>query len=247
MKSARKNAKKRQPAVMGMMGCHGQLSRLGPATKQRLPRKRHDRQRDRTVILSREVNEWEQLFWEKLKAFLVQIGDDRVEEKERLTREWRTDCWKRLNLQMHASLKRLAGFVSGRDKEFISERWTSSISQLVEEVEKPNSISLSDLRSEIEEKAFDQPEIRPRMEEEIEDTLYRLKRGFDRGRFDQFWDDDTLFKCRYSQSKWLYLKPHSSVPLGVYSHALKGNKKITHITFGGSESDVNWFQATIRG
>jgi hypothetical protein len=75
------------------------------------------------------------------------------------------------------------------------------------------------------------------MENEIEDTEFRLKRGSDLGRFDQFWDDESLFRCRYSQSKWFYLKPHSTVPLEIYSHALKGNKNIIHITLDGFHSD----------
>jgi hypothetical protein len=58
------------------------------------------------------------------------------------------------------------------------------------------------------------------------------------GRFDQFWDDDTLFDCRYSRSKWLYLN-QDSTPVEVYSHALKGNKNIIHITFGEMDSDFD--------
>ena len=38
------------------------------------------------------------------KVFLAQIGNDRVEEKERLTKEWwKANFWKRLNTQMHAA------------------------------------------------------------------------------------------------------------------------------------------------
>ena len=37
------------------------------------------------LLLVCEVREWE---WNKFKAFLDQIDNDRVEEKERLTREW---------------------------------------------------------------------------------------------------------------------------------------------------------------
>jgi hypothetical protein len=88
-------------------------------------------------------------------------------------------------------------------------------------------------------------EIRLRVEEEIEDIEFRLKRGSELGRFDQFWDDDTLFRCRYSQSKWLVLRPSSTVPHEIYSHALKGNKNIIHIFFGFG-SDVNWFKDAIR-
>jgi hypothetical protein len=58
------------------------------------------------MLLICEAKEWDLLFWNELKVFLNQIGNDRVEEKERLTREWRADCWRRLNPQMHAALKR---------------------------------------------------------------------------------------------------------------------------------------------
>ena len=201
------------------------------------------------LLLVYEVKGWEELFWNKLEAFLAKIGNDRVEEKERLTREWRANCWKRLNPQMHAAEKRLAVFdkvkveVKDRFLEDLGEWW--------------GSISLSELRREIKRiKTFQlvrlKEEIRLRMEKEIEDTEFRLKRGSDLGRFDQFWDDDTLFECRYSRSKWLYLNKYYTsrgAPLEIYSHALKKNlnKNIIHITFSDfdSDSDINWFQATI--
>jgi hypothetical protein len=59
------------------------------------------------------------------------------------------------------------------------------------EVGNLNSISLSELRREME--PLDD-EIRLRVEEEIEDTEFRLERGSDLGRFDQSWDDDSLFE-----------------------------------------------------
>jgi hypothetical protein len=179
----------------------------------------------------------------KLKDFLGQIGSDLVEVKERLTKEWRTNYPKRLNLQMHAAEERLADLVTGKGKnyflEILGKLWASSINQLYEE---PNSTSLSELRRAME--PLDE-EIRLRMEEEIEDTEFRLKRGSDLGRFDQFWDDNTLFECRYSQSKWLGLWPQSTVPHEIYSHALKGNNDIIHITFG-FPSDLGWIQDAIR-
>ena len=87
-----------------------------------------------------------------------------------------------------------------------------------------------------------------RIEKEIEDTEFRLKRGSKLRRFDQFWDDETLFNCRYSRSKWLYLSPYrTNAPLEVKLHALKGNKNIIHVTFGrfDSESDISQIQAAI--
>ena len=147
------------------------------------------------LLLLYEVKEWEQLFRNKVKAFLDKIGDDRVVVK--LMREWRSNNLKRLNLLMHAAEKRLANLVTGKDRNYflesLAKRWSSSISQLFEGAEKPNSISLSKLRREME--PLD-GEIRLRMEEEIEDTEFRLKRGSDFGQFDQSWDDDALFECR---------------------------------------------------
>ena len=108
-------------------------------------------------------------------------------------------------------------------------------------VEDPDGITLPKLRREIKDKAKESSD---RIQIEIEDAEFRLKRGSDLGRFDQFWDDYTLYDCRYSRSKWLYFsQSNSTVPLGVYSHYLKGNKNITHITFGcmRSDFDVNRF------
>ena len=82
------------------------------------------------LLLVCEVREWEQLFWNKFKTFLDQIDNDRVEEKERFTREWRSNCWKRLNPQMHAALKRLAD-VDMEDGDllldFLGEDWALTI------------------------------------------------------------------------------------------------------------------------
>ena len=75
------------------------------------------------------------------------------------------------------------------------------------------------------------------MENEIEDIEFRLKRGSDLGRFDQFWDDEIVFNCRYSRSKWLTFDGFLIAPLEVYSHYLKGNKNITHITFHSTTSE----------
>ena len=196
------------------------------------------------VLLQYEVNEWEQLFWNRLKALLDQIGNDRVEVKDRLTREWRANCWRRLNFQMHAAEERLShrkGYVDA-----VNRRWTSSISRFFEGVENQHSISL---REEIEgqidwlEQDYRMDEICPRLENEIEDIDFRLKRGSELGRFDQFWDDYILFECRYSRSKWLSLHYSASIlsaPLEIYSHALKGNKNTIHISFD-PRSDVTQF------
>ena len=210
------------------------------------------------MLLVYEVNRWEELFWNKLEAFLDQIGDDKVEEKERLKREWRADSWKRLNTQKHAAEERWADLVNLNDEncftkslgELLSKQWASSI-------------SLPTLREYIELLINERipvgtlnDEICLRIEKEIEDTELRLKLGSHLGRFDQFWNDDLLFKCKYSQSKWLFLNKDDSGALleedhllKIYLHALKGNENIIHITF--SRFDFVFganrrFQDTIR-
>ena len=191
-------------------------------------------------LLVYEVKEWERLFWNKFKGFLDQIGDNRAEVKERLTREWRANCWRRLDSQMHAAEKRLTD-VDSYNLYAVSEWWASSIGQFFEGVEKPTS-SLSELKKEI---ILPHEEIRQRMENEIEDIEFRLRRESELRRFDQFWDDDILFECRYSRSKWLNLPLYSlNAPLEIYSHALKGNKNIIHILFGHRDSDSD-IKATI--
>ena len=204
------------------------------------------------LLLLYEMKAWEQLFWIKFKAFLDKIGNNRAEEKERLTREWRANSWKRLNLQVHAAQKRLADHTMiDWFLEDLGNWWASSISQLIEGVEIPDPTSLSEFLNRFEGLPL-QYEAFLRIENEIEDTKFRLKRGSELGRFDQFWDDDALFECRYSRSKWLSLSPILlTAPLEIYSHALEQNKNIMHISFGprgyGHHPDASWFkfQATI--
>ena len=93
------------------------------------------------LLLLYEVMEWEKLFWNKSKDLLDHIGNDRLGGvKERLMREWRADCWKRLNPQMHAAEKRFPDIndYSVAIRNFVGKRWASYISQFFEGVENPN-------------------------------------------------------------------------------------------------------------
>ena len=178
------------------------------------------------MLLMCEVREWEKLFWSKFKAFLVKIGNDRVAEKERLTREWRANFWKRLKPQMDAALKRMADVDDFEYKDWALEslgyEWASCIGDFFEGVEDPNGTTLPEMRRIIGDIDKDSSD---RMQIEIEDAEFRLKRGSELGRFDQFWDNETLFRCRYSQSKWLSFWQDSTVPLEVYSHYLEKREK----------------------
>ena len=192
------------------------------------------------LLLVCEVREWEQLFWNKFNAFLDKIDKDRVEEKERLTREWRTNYWKRLGPQMHAALERIAAvdmIWKDRTLKILREKWESVLGFEGLDYSKHSELaSLSMLRSQIGDKY---EEVSLRMETEIEDTKFRLQSGSVSGRFDLFWDHDSLFECNYSRSKWLNFYRSTTVPLEVYSRALKGNKNITHITFYPQNSDFD--------
>ena len=88
------------------------------------------------TLLIYEVKKWEALFWKQFNVSLDEIANDRGEEKGRLTREWRANCWKRLDAQMHAAQKR--GTDANRD--WLSELWASSITELFEGVENTESV-----------------------------------------------------------------------------------------------------------
>jgi hypothetical protein len=179
------------------------------------------------LLLIYEVRRWEDLLWKKFKSFLNRTANDRVEVKERWTREWKANYWKRLVSLKHAAEKGIPG----------SDEWWG----LFEGVEV--SASLFRLRDYIDRVT---PEIRLRMEMEMEDVEFRLKRGSDLDRFDQFWDEDDLFNCRYSRSKWAVLSD-SRVPVEAYLHALKGNRNIIHVALSSyiPDSEVKRFHAAI--
>ena len=158
---------------------------------------------------------------------------------------------------MHAALKRWSDTDKDENLKFLGAYWASSINQYFEIVEEPYSISLSQLRRQIISlNKWDNPRIkisdeaRLRFENEIDDTEFILKFGSDWKLLDhQFWDhaSDSLFKCRYSRSKWLklYLRQDSTIPLEIYLHALKGNQNIIHIAFAAAHSEINRFHAII--
>ena len=87
---------------------------------------------------------------------------------------------------MQVALKRLADVEIADDREYflevLGEQWALSISQLFEGGDNPHIKSLSDLRGPV----GDDEEMRLRKENEIDDIEFRLKRGYDLGRFDQF-------------------------------------------------------------
>ena len=87
---------------------------------------------------------------------------------------------------MHAATKRMADvddFYKDSRLKSLGEQWALSIIYLFEGVDNPDLMSLSKLWEEIEDVFNDgYEEMHLRMEKEIEDTEFRLKRGYNLGR-----------------------------------------------------------------
>ena len=113
-----------------------------------------------------------------------------------------------------------------KDKRFVSKNPPRRVGNVHQPTFWRGWKSLSKLRRSIQDK---DEKIRLRIEKEM---IVRLKRGSDLGRFDQFLGRWYSFRLQVlSRSKWINLTQDSTVPLEVYSHALKGNKNIIHISF----------------
>ena len=69
---------------------------------------------------------------------------------------------------------------------------------------------LSELRKQIDPLSswplvYDEGRLRLGIENKIEDTEVRLELGYSTEQFDEFWDNDCFFECRYPRSKWVRL------------------------------------------
>jgi hypothetical protein len=75
------------------------------------------------ILLVYEVERWEEQLWERRKQFVV--GSP---EKQRLTREWRANCWQRLDASVRAMDARMDAAKTTTDsKEFdFSREWQNT-------------------------------------------------------------------------------------------------------------------------
>jgi hypothetical protein len=223
-----------------------------------------DRDREELIMAERrlmeellvyEVERWEEQLWETMKHF---IGDS--PEKQRLTRGWRGNCWKRLNANICAMDARMdaakpkansnevmdVSWTWQKMREDIQQAWQTVVERFMER-ETSASMPLQFLESRIRE--ITEPrlwwqfenversnqqceEIASRLKRELEDVEFRLDQGLEH--CDQFWIDSRLLQCRHTLSKTLTLLKLRSLniaPLEAYSRALKQNKTTTHIIF----------------
>jgi hypothetical protein len=83
-------------------------------------------------------------------------------------------------------------------------------------------------------------EMLTQMQSESDDLKFRLGQG---ERYDEFLSDTwhTLFRCKYSREKWLFLwQSDFTAPLEFYYRALQGNKDITYVVFHSNLKDTAW-------
>ena len=181
------------------------------------------------ILLVYEVERWEEKLWERTKSIVGGSPD-----KQRLTREWRGQCWRRLDANIRAMDTRMdAAKTTATSNEFnVSGKWQNTheivhrawqaVMQRFMEGDTSSSMPLrrldEDLR-EITEPGWWWPndgvsrerfkrqreEMASRLRRELEDIEYRLNQGLDH--CDQFWVDEwQLLKCRHSRSKTLILQ-----------------------------------------
>ena len=183
-------------------------------------------------LLVYEVEIWEAQLWDRTKKF---VGGYNVLEEERLVREWRANCWKRLDANTRAMDARIDA-ADTKTNEKTSEQWqhlhdkTRRFWQFVfkrfVEDETP-SLSPSMRQDRLDWFLQKIPEGLPswlmasfnatqqqqlqRHSEEMANRLRReledMKERLDQGleQCSEFWGDATLVECRYSKSEMLVL------------------------------------------
>ena len=227
------------------------------------------------MLLVYEVEVWEeQLVWNRVKEFMDR-DDVPKSETERLTREWRGNCWKRLNTNlraMDARMERAKAALPNNDRDLqrefnilhsvIRKAWQDVFERLDHDTLTPSASSTLWTRfndnvrrkssarllapRELDEQARRQhDEMAHRLKKELEDVEYRISHGLDHR--DQFVHDEDLLRCRHSRSKSLSLS-HLVFPkpsLDFYSRALVCNNDVIHIVFRGFKNYA-WIAETIR-
>ena len=182
------------------------------------------------ILLVYEVERWEEKLWERTKSL---VGGS--PEKQRLMKEWRRDCWKRLDANIRAMDSRMDALkTTANSNEFDVSRewqdthdgiqlaWQGVVQRLVERETSSSSPSMPFQRLEASIGEITEPRwwwqlgnlSAKRFEEQLEEVASRLIRELEdvkerltQGleRCDQFWSDEQLLKCRHSRSKTLLL------------------------------------------
>ena len=214
------------------------------------------------MLLVYEVERWEAQLLERCKHF---IGGS--PEQQRLTREWRGNCWQRFDASIRAMDARIeAAKTKANSNEFdvftlwkrphndIQRAWKAPVERFMDSETSSSSPSMPLQRLEerlarftkltcrwvgrgVEQLNKQCEEMASRFRRELEDVEERLNQGLDH--CDQFWVDEALLKCKHSRSRTLILEKPLTAPLEVYSRALKQTEFIRrmHIIFSDFDSD----------
>ena len=204
-----------------------------------------------------EVETWEDKLWKKAEEF---IRSDEVQEKERVKKEWETNCWKRFRAHIQAMDKRMedakADIKETNDDRFkavhgeIQETWKSAQERFVRGA-RPSSTK--SCRNRLEEdlrnvktrmvRKQQQVEMKSRLGKELDDVEFRFEQGLDK--CDQFWGGDRLVRARHSRAKWLDMPISSDkAKLEAFSRALETRNDVIYIDFWGS--DIGWVIESIQ-
>ena len=177
-----------------------------------------------------EVERWEEQHWERMKSF---VGGS--PEKQRLTREWRANCWRRLDANICAMDARMdaAKTKANSNESDVSRKWQTMhddiqrawqviVERFMEREILSSSRSmpmqiLEGIIRKITEHRWWWPKDSlsvERLRRQREEMAIRSRKELDDIEFrltqglercDQFWVDEQLLECRRSRSNTLYL------------------------------------------
>ena len=182
-------------------------------------------------LLVYESERWEEQLWQRRRHF---VGGS--PEKERLTREWRGNCWQRLNANIRAMDARIdAAKTTANSPEFdvswkwqnaredIQVEWHHVVQRFLEHETSSSSPSMTLQGLEERLREITEPDwwwphdgvSRERLKRQCEEMATRLTRELDDIKFrlkqglehcDQIWVDEELLECRHSRSTTLILR-----------------------------------------
>jgi len=221
-------------------------------------------------LLVSEVAAWEQELWKMVEEFAGSLSNRVL--KEQVTKEWRGNYWKRINVNIEAMKARMEVSKAKIISNGLENEWRKAEKEIRDHwqklVENPkHNFNLVDLpydlegvteiieeHSSVNETQRDgllrhHDEMQSRLHRELEDIKFRLAQGLEN--CDKFWSYSSIVPLKHSRTKWLRLKIDSDAEnLEVYSRALIENKNAIFIsiefTMKPSVQQNNWIENLIQ-
>jgi hypothetical protein len=214
------------------------------------------------MLLVYEADKWEGQLWDATRGF---ICSDEVQEKERVEREWKANCWKRLDANIRAMDARMEAAQANAKvaSNNLSREWRDALERIQRTwrrvIGRFNSFHRSRDLSRFDPERFTQDDatrsiyphlsqlsnqrdkIEDRLRKELEDVEFQLEQGLKK--CNEFWVDEVLLQCKHSRTKWLSAQ-FRRAPLEAYSRTLKTRDDVIYVDFHGC--DYDWAADTIR-